>query len=148
MDHLGVSNTVGSTGEFRVAGVTTPDVSSCWGFWVWYVKRPLRKLTTKIFDISLLTFSVSLNVYFSLHSVRIVFFYIRGKACSLLYNLLHQFSQFPISMEHLKLRKQKLPRCYRRTTTGLHERTGGPCEEQGILLKIASNVQSFLLLKC
>jgi len=148
MDHIGISNTVGSTGEFSVAGVATPDVSSCWGFWVWYVKRPLRKLATKIFDLSLLILGVCLNVYFSLQWVRIVFFCLRGKVCSLLYNLLYQFSQFPVSMEHLKLRKQKWPSRYRRATTGLHEWTGRPCREPGILLQIASTVQSFMLLKC
>jgi hypothetical protein len=30
------------------------------------------------------------------------------KVCSLLYDLLHQFSQFPFPMEHFKLRKQKM----------------------------------------
>ena len=30
------------------------------------------------------------------------------KMCSLLYNLLYQFSQFPVSMEHSKLQKQKI----------------------------------------
>ena len=33
--------------------------------------------------------------------------YTRCKVCSLMYNLLYQFSQFPVSMEHLKLRKKK-----------------------------------------
>jgi len=28
----GISNTVDSTGTFRVVGVATPDVSSCLGF--------------------------------------------------------------------------------------------------------------------
>jgi len=32
MDHLGISDTVDSTGTFRVVGVATPDVSSCSGF--------------------------------------------------------------------------------------------------------------------
>ena len=80
MGHLGISNTVDSTGVFRVAVVANPDVSSCSGFRVWYVKRPLRKLATKIFDLPVLILSAFLNVYLSLQKVRIVFFSIRGKS--------------------------------------------------------------------
>jgi hypothetical protein len=32
MDNLGISNTVDSTGTFRVVEVATPDVFSCSGF--------------------------------------------------------------------------------------------------------------------
>ena len=49
MDQLGISNTVDRTDAFRVARVATPDVSSCSGFWVRYVRMPLRKLATKNF---------------------------------------------------------------------------------------------------
>jgi len=52
MDHLGISSTVDRRGAFRVAGVTTADVSSFSGFRVWYGKRQLRKLATKIFHLS------------------------------------------------------------------------------------------------
>jgi hypothetical protein len=60
--------------------VTTAGVSSCSGFEVWYVKRPLRNLAIKIFDLSVLILGVSLNVYLSLQIVRIVLFYMRCKS--------------------------------------------------------------------
>jgi len=107
MDHLGISNTVHNTGSFRVAGVATPNVSSYSGFWAWYVKIPLRKLARKIFDISVLIMGVCLNVYLSLQK-GLSFSIYEVKVCSALYNLLYQFSQFPVSVEHLKLRKQKM----------------------------------------
>jgi len=44
------------------------------------MKRPLRKLDRKIFDISVLIMGVGLNVYLSSQKVRIVFFYIGGKS--------------------------------------------------------------------
>ena len=62
MDQLGISNTVDRTDAFSVARVATPDVSSCSGFGVCYVRRPLRKLATKIFDLSV-NLDVCLNVF-------------------------------------------------------------------------------------
>ena len=43
------------------------------------MKILLRKLATKIFDLSVLILGVCLNVYLSLQKISIVFFYIRGK---------------------------------------------------------------------
>jgi hypothetical protein len=53
MDQLGISNMVDKTGAFRVARVATPDVSSCSGLGVWYVRRPLKKFY-KFFDLSVI----------------------------------------------------------------------------------------------
>ena len=64
-----------------VAGVATNDVSSCsFFFLVWRVKRPLRKMATKIFDPSVLILGVCLNAYLSSRRVRIAFFYVRGES--------------------------------------------------------------------
>jgi len=49
MDHLGILNTVDSTGAFRVAGVANRDVLSFSGFWVWQVKGTLKKIGCKNF---------------------------------------------------------------------------------------------------
>ena len=108
MDHLGISNIVDRRGAFRVAGVATADVSFCSGLGVWYGKMQLRKVATKIFDLPVLILGVSLNVYLLLQKVRMSFSIHKVKVCSLLYNLLYQFSQFPVSMEHFKRRKQKM----------------------------------------
>jgi hypothetical protein len=78
MEHLGISNTVDNTGGFWIAGVATADVSLCVGFSVWYVERPMRKLATNIFDISVLIVGVCLNVYFIITESKYSFFYIRG----------------------------------------------------------------------
>lgn len=63
--------------------------------------------------------------------------------CILLYNLLFQFTQFPGSMEHLKLRNKTWRSYYRWNTKRPHEwTTAGPVMEPCFLLKIASTVQS------
>jgi len=80
MDHLDISNTIDSTGAFSVEGAPNTDVSSCWVFWIWYVKRPLRKLTTKIFDLSVRNLGVIFHVHLSSQRIRTIFFYIRGKS--------------------------------------------------------------------
>jgi hypothetical protein len=83
-------------------------VPSCSVFTVLYVRRPLRKLATNIFDLSDLILGLCLNVYLSSQKVRAAFFCIRGKVCSvyvvtvysvyvvtvcsLLYILLYRFS--------------------------------------------------------
>jgi hypothetical protein len=53
MDHFSISNAVDSRGAFRIVGVATPNALYCSGFLVQYVKWPLRKLATKIFEMSL-----------------------------------------------------------------------------------------------
>jgi hypothetical protein len=119
-----ISNTLDSKGAFRFAAAATTDVSTCsvfFEFGMW--NGHLRKLATAIF--------LPLCSYFGLMPQRLfiiterkhcLILYTRCKVCSLMYNLLYQFSQFPVSMEHLKLRKQTKKRhsCYRWTTTGLH----------------------------
>ena len=80
MDHLDISNTVDSTGAFSVEGAATTDMSACWVFWIWYVKRPLRKLATKIFDLSFHNLGVRFHVHLSSQRARNIFFYIRGKS--------------------------------------------------------------------
>ena len=62
MDHLDISNTADNTGTFSVVGIATTDVFSC-SFFIWLVKRSLRKLATNIFDISVLILDVNLDVY-------------------------------------------------------------------------------------
>jgi len=71
------------------------------------VNRPLRKLATKFLDLSILILGLCLNVYLSLEKVRIVVSIEEVHRCSVLYELLYQFSHFPVSKEHLKLPKQK-----------------------------------------
>jgi hypothetical protein len=44
MDHLDISNSVDSTGAFRVVAAAAGDVSSCSVLSVWYAKRPLKEL--------------------------------------------------------------------------------------------------------
>ena len=105
MDHFGISSAVDSKGAFRVVGVATADVSSCSRFSVLYVKGQLRKLATNIFDLSVLILGVCLNVYLSLQNVSMSFSIYEVKVCFLLHNLPCQFSQFPVSMENLKLPK-------------------------------------------
>jgi hypothetical protein len=51
MDHRAISNTVDSTGAFRVAGAATGEVPSFAVVLFCYVKRPLRKLATDVFDL-------------------------------------------------------------------------------------------------
>ena len=105
MDHLVISNTVDSKGGLGVAGVATTDMSSCSVFSSLVCKMQLRKLATNIFDCALLI----LGFYLSLQKERMSFSIYELKVCSVLYNLLYQFSHFPVSMEDLKLQKQKLP---------------------------------------
>ena len=61
--------------------------------------------------------------------------------CSVLYNLLYQFSQFPVSMENFKIKKMEelLSMDHHRA---LREGTGGPLVEPCVLLQIANSVQS------
>ena len=51
-------------------------------FLILYTKRPLRKLVTKIFDLSVLILDVRIcfSLYLSLEKVRIAVFYTRGKS--------------------------------------------------------------------
>jgi hypothetical protein len=79
MDHRDISNTGYNTDAFRVAEAATGDVPSCSGFWDWYVKRVLRKLATKVFDLSALILGLCLDGYLSSQKVRTAFFHICGK---------------------------------------------------------------------
>jgi hypothetical protein len=79
MDHLGISNTVDSTGEVRVVGVANGDVSYFSGFWVWQMKRPPRKLATNFFRTFRSYFVGRSQRLFVITESKNVFFYIRGK---------------------------------------------------------------------
>ena len=72
------------------------------------MKMPLRKWAAKIFDLSVPILGVCLKVYLSLQKIRMYLSIYKVKVCSVLYNLLYQFSQFLFSVEYLKLRKQKM----------------------------------------
>jgi len=100
-----------NTGAFGVAGVGIPDVSYFSRFWVWEMKRPPRKLATKIFEIYALILGVSLKVYLSVQKVRISFTIDEVTMCILLHNSLYQVSHCAVFMEHLKLRKHKMAEC-------------------------------------
>ena len=82
--------------------MATADVSSCSVFLFWYVKGHRENLRPfcyfRCIPQRLLIITESKACFSSMYEV---------KVCSPLYNLLYQFSQFPVSMEHLKLRKQK-----------------------------------------
>jgi len=77
-----------------VVEVVSTDVSSCSVFWVWYVKRLLKKLDTKIFYLSRLLLGLCLNVYhhrwkgssFSIYEVKVY-----SLLCNLLYRGLLSF---------------------------------------------------------
>jgi hypothetical protein len=66
-------NTVDSPGVVRVAGIATDDVLYFSDFWVWQMERPLRKLATNIFELSVLIVCVRPKVCLSLEKVRTVF---------------------------------------------------------------------------
>ena len=84
MDHPGISYTVDSPDALRVAGVATLTCHLVQV--IEYVKRPLRKLATKIFDLSLLILGVFLKVYLSLQKGQ-SFSIHEVQTYSLLYNL-------------------------------------------------------------
>jgi hypothetical protein len=65
---------------FSAVEVVNTDVSSSSVFWIWYVKRLLKQLDTKIFYPSHLILGICLNVCLSLQKVRIGFFYIWGES--------------------------------------------------------------------
>ena len=50
-------------------------------FLIWYVKGPLTKLATKIFDLSVLILGAWLHIYLKLQIIKTVSFYIRSKKC-------------------------------------------------------------------
>ena len=81
MDQLDISNTVDSTGAFMVTGIATTVLPSCSVFFFFYLVpgRSLRKLVTKIFDLSVLILGVCLNVYVSLHTSSTVVFFLCTK---------------------------------------------------------------------
>ena len=141
MYNLAISNTVDRTGPFVVAAVATADVSTCSPFWVWYVRGSLRNLATKIFDLSVLILGVSLYVYLPIQTLRIVFFYIRGK--SVFSSVWFTVPVFSVSSSHGTFETKKWRSWYRWTAPGLYEWTAGPFTEPCILLQIASAVQSF-----
>jgi len=72
---LDISNTVDSTGALKVVGVASTDVSNCSVFLVLYIKRPLRKMHTKIFVFSLFILGLCFKVYLSSQNIRTVFAY-------------------------------------------------------------------------
>jgi hypothetical protein len=92
MDHLDVSSTVDSTGAFMVTGVATTVVPFFQFFFFNLLGgRPLRKLATKISDLSVLILDICLDVYLSLQTSRtVVFSMYEVKMCSELYNLLYR----------------------------------------------------------
>jgi len=100
MDHNNISNSVRSTVSFNVEWVENPDVPSCSGFWGCCENRPLRKLDKNILGLSVVIMCVPRKVY--------VFLYIRGDSVYSAAQFTVQLTQFPVSMERLKLRKQKL----------------------------------------
>jgi hypothetical protein len=73
-----ISNSVESTGTFRVARPAASDVSSCWVFWVWYVKMPLIKLAK--FSTFLFLFWVYASTFIYPHrKEKLYFLYARWK---------------------------------------------------------------------
>jgi len=80
MDHLGISNTVDSTGAFRVAGVATFDMSTCLSFFNLVREKNTEKNNYKNFCPFFLILGICLSGYLSLQKVWTVFFYIRGKS--------------------------------------------------------------------
>lgn len=98
-----------STGAIRVAGVANTNVSSYSVFWVWYVKKSLRKSDTNIFGLSVLMLGLYLKKYhqwkwelsFSLYQV---------KVCFLLHSLLHRLPYFLVFM-HLQSFGKKWRNC-------------------------------------
>jgi len=80
MDHLDISSTVGNTGAFRVEGAA--KLLTCYlvhFFLIWYLKLPLRKLATKIFELYILIFGVCICVYLLSEKISTVVFYIQVK---------------------------------------------------------------------
>lgn len=75
MDQFDILYTADNTGAFGVVKMATPDVLACSvSFFICLVKRSLRKLTTNIFNLSVLIFGVYLDVYLIFQKVTIVFF--------------------------------------------------------------------------
>jgi len=111
---------------FSVVKVVNIDASSCSVFWVWYMERLLKKLDTKIFDLSHLILGLCLNVYLSSQKERIVFFYVWGESVfptaqsPILGFLVFSFQGFE---------NNKWMSCYPWTTTGLCVRPSGPFME-------------------
>jgi len=142
MDQLGISNTVDRTDAFRVARVATPDVSSCSGFWVRYVRMPLRKLATKNFRPFSYFGRMSQCLFVSTKSKDCLFLYARYKR--VLYCIIYctSFLSFQFTWNIWNFAK-KWRICYQWTTKGLHDWTNGPFLESRILLQIASTVQNF-----
>jgi len=68
-DHRGISNTVDGTWVFRVAGRAASDVSYSSVSFFFYVKMALRKLATKVVQISIIIFSLCLYAYKSSQKV-------------------------------------------------------------------------------
>jgi hypothetical protein len=90
----------------------------------------MRKLATNVFDISVLIVGVCLNVHSITESISFSIYAV--KVCFVLYNLLYQFSQLPVSVEHLNLRKPEMAELVYGPTTGLQ---GGPFTEPCISVK-------------
>jgi hypothetical protein len=53
-DRLDISNSADSAGALRVATAATANVLICSGFFIWYLKTPVKKLATKILELLLL----------------------------------------------------------------------------------------------
>jgi hypothetical protein len=59
MDHLDISSTIDSTGDFRVEGAAKLLMCHLFHFFlIWYLKWPLRELAAKIFKLYILIFGV------------------------------------------------------------------------------------------
>jgi hypothetical protein len=72
------------------------------------VKRPPEKISYSNFIPFCSYFGcMSQRLFITTERKHCLILYMRCKVCSPMYNLLYQFSQFPVSMAHLKLRKKK-----------------------------------------
>ena len=68
------------------------------------MKRAVRKLATKVFELFFLFWAYASTLIYNYRKKVLSFYIYEVKV----YNLLYQFSHFPVPMEHLQLRKQKL----------------------------------------
>jgi hypothetical protein len=113
IDHHDISNTIDSKSAITVAETAISDVSSCSVFPVFYVKRALRLLATKIFDLSVLIFGLFIYVYSSSQKVGHCPFYILGNSVFYTAYLLYRFSSVLVFIELQSLENRKWRSCYR-----------------------------------
>ena len=148
MEQLGISNAVDTTGAFRIPRVATPDVSSCSGFRVWYVRRPLRKLATKTFRPCSYFGRTSQCLFVRTESNYCLFLYMRHKRVlyCIIYCANFLIFQFPWniwSFANKKKMAELLPMEHHRTVPIGHFRNHAFCYKFPVLYQILH-----LLFKC